>query len=251
MPALTKEQSTILAPLVAGMTDEDKISIESAVLAASEANGSRVLGDVIGGQQRRERIAWALALAGLLIGGVGIGAGFAGISNSETHAYLALVDRDTGTVSRAVTVERAAVEHSDAIRESLIHAYVFDREAYDPDDNEYRIRNVALRTAGQALTDLSAIWQPGHSQFPPDLYGDDGVVQVRINNIEIIDEDTARVRFTKRHSRSGKPVREGDFISIVTYRFQPDIVNNNQILWANPYGFQVTGYRRTSEGSGS
>lgn len=249
MGRLTAEQRRILKPTLAKIDKGDRAEVERAVEAASEAGGSYLLAEMVQGLRQRERRAWGLATVGLVLGAIGLGTGAYGLAKNETQAYLAIVDRDTGVVERAVSVERAAVDQQAAVVESLIYAYVLDRETYDTDDNEYRILSVFSRSGQRVRNALETQWTRGAFNYPPELYGPEGKVLVSINNIVMIDEDTAQARFTKTFTSPNSPTERGDFVATVSYSFNPSVVDNNQLLWQNPYGFQVTGYRVVSEGA--
>ena len=248
MVTLTAEQRRILKPTLAKVSGEDRRDVEKAVAAASEAGGSYLISEAIMGLAQREKRAWAVGIAGLVLGLLGVGVGAYGMSKNETQAYLALVDRDTGIVERAVTVERAAVEQQQAVAESLIYGYVRDRETYDVNDNEYRILSVFKRSAPNVRRPLESLWTPGHKNYPPEAYGVDGTVTVDIGNVVMISNDTAQVRFTKTLRRPNTATQQGSFVATVTFVFKPSTVNNNLLLWQNPFGFQVSGYRVSSEG---
>lgn len=248
MAGLTAEQRRILKPTLAKVAAEDRGDVEKAVAVASEAGGSYFIAETILGVSQREKRAWAVAIAGLVMGLVGMGVGGYGMANSKTEAYLALVNKDTGIVERGVTVKRASVDQQQAVVESLIYAYVKDRETYDVDDNEYRILSVFRRSATNVRRPLEELWTPGHDTYPPEVYGKDGKVEVAINNVVMIDNDTAQVRFTKTLRRPNAQTEQGNFVATVTYEFKPSTVDNNLLLWQNPFGFQVIGYRVASEG---
>ena len=91
------------------------------------------------GVKKRERIAYAVAGGGLAIGLMGMIAVVTLLPLKETEAFLAIVDKDTGVAERVVAVEKAGMEQAEAIRQSLLFAYVTDRETYDQHDNEERI----------------------------------------------------------------------------------------------------------------
>lgn len=248
MAGLNAEQAKILKEPLAKLNDDDRKVMEKAVVAASEAGGSYFIAETILGMRQREKRAWAVGLAGLCLGVLGLGMGLYGIANNETQAYLAIVDKDTGIAERAVTIERASVDQADAVVESLIYSYVSDRETYDDDDNEYRILSVFARSADAVREPLQALWTPGDPSYPPDAYGVDGTVDVVVNNVVMIDEDTAQVRFSKTLRTPNAPDQQGEFVATVSYIFNPSKVDNSLLLWQNPFGFQVTGYRVVSEG---
>ena len=97
MAKLTAEQRRILKPTLAKVEAGDRGEVERAVAAASEAGGSYFIGETLLGLRQREKRAWGVAIVGLALGVIGIGVGAYGVAKNQTEAYLAIVDRDTGT----------------------------------------------------------------------------------------------------------------------------------------------------------
>ena len=85
------------------------------------------------GVKKRERIAYAVAGGGLAIGLMGMVAVVSMLPLKQTEAFLAVVDKDTGVAERVVSVEKAGIEQAEAIRQSLLFAYVTDRETLSYD----------------------------------------------------------------------------------------------------------------------
>jgi type IV secretion system protein VirB8 len=201
------------------------------------------------GVKKRERIAYAVAGGGLAIGLMGMIAVVTLLPLKETEAFLAIVDKDTGVAERVVAVEKAGMEQAEAIRQSLLFAYVTDRETYDQHDNETRILRAYTWSEANAKSSLVALWTEGHPNYPPKLYGESSKVRVDILSITPVTETTAQVRFTKTWVSDGEgiPDREGKFTATVTFRFEPTRETALNLIWQNPTGFLVTDYRLTSE----
>lgn len=201
------------------------------------------------GVKKRERIAYAVAGGGLAIGLMGMVAVVTLLPLKQTEAFLAIVDKDTGVAERVVSVEAAGIEQAEAIRQSLLFAYVTDRETYDQHDNESRILRAYTWSEGRARQSLVALWTEGHPNYPPKIYGSSAKVRVDILSITPVTETTAQVRFTKTWVSDGEgiPDREGKFTATVTYRFEPSKQTALDLVWQNPTGFLVTDYRLTAE----
>lgn len=219
----------------------------------SENNTSTTVAEeAIFGPSRRERTAWFFGAAGLAIGICGVASSVLAWNASETQAFLTIVDKTTGQVERAVQIERAVIDHSEAVTQSLLYGYVMDRETFDRNDNDTRIRDVHSISRGRAQSELAALWDPTHENFDPQflpetVYGRDALVTVRVNSINRIDEDTSQVRFTKVWEQPGRSAQEGHFYATVTYSFQPEVQDNLGLVWSNPLGFYVTDYRVAAE----
>lgn len=201
------------------------------------------------GVKKRERIAYLVAGGGLAIGLMGMVAVVSILPLKQTEAFLAIVDKDTGVAERVVAVEKAGMEQAEAIRQSLLFAYVSDRETYDQHDNEERILRAYTWSEGAARQSLVSLWTEGHANYPPKLYGQGAKVRVDILSITPVTPTTAQVRFTKTWISEGEgiPDREGKFTATVTFRFEPTKESTLDLVWQNPTGFLVTDYRITAE----
>lgn len=199
------------------------------------------------GIRRRERIAWILASAGVATGLLGVAAVVLMLPLKETEAYLAIVDKDTGVAERVVSVEKAGVDQAEGIKQSLLYAYVIDRETFDAHDNEARILQVYSRSEGAARKSLVALWNEGNETYPPKVYGASAKATVAVTSITPITETTYQVRYTKTLAREADPERVGKFYATVTFRFAPSQQSAISLVWENPTGFIVTDYRVTAE----
>lgn len=201
------------------------------------------------GVKKRERIAYAVAGSGLAIGLMGMIAVASLLPLKQTEAFLAIVDKDTGVAERVVAVDKAGMEQAEAIRQSLLFAYVTDRETYDQNDNEARILRAYTWSEGAARSSLVGLWTEGHPAYPPKLYGSGARVRVEILSITPVTDSTSQVRFTRTWVADGEgiPDREGKFTATVTYRFEPTRQTALDLVWQNPTGFLVTDYRLTAE----
>lgn len=199
------------------------------------------------GIRRRERIAWIVASGGVATGLLGVAAVVLMLPLKQTEAYLAIVDKDTGVAERVVSVEKAGVDQAEGIKQSLLFAYVIDRETFDAHDNEARILQVYSRSEGAARKSLVALWNDGNETYPPKVYGASAKATVEITSITPITETTYQVRYTKTLAREADPERVGKFYATVTFRFAPSQQSAISLVWENPTGFIVTDYRVTAE----
>lgn len=196
---------------------------------------------------RREKMAWAVAGGAILVAIMGVGTTIAVLPLKETQAFLTIVDRDTGIAERTVEVQRANVNHADAVKQSLLYSYVVNRETYDTNDNEGRMLRVFRQSAGEAKQSLRDLWTGTNPNYPLKLYGSTAKVKIEILSINPIDDNTAQVRFVKTLVRPNEPDRLGNFTATVTYEFLPSQETALKLVWENPFGFMVTGYRVNSD----
>lgn len=203
--------------------------------------------DMIFGVRRRERLAWTLAILGGLTGLLGVGAAIAVLPLKETQAFLAIVDKDTGIAERVVEVQPAGVSETQVVSEALLFAYVSDRETFDEHDNEERILSVYRRSADQARTSLVSLWDEGNKTYPPAVYGAGARATVQVLAINPINQATAEVRFEKTLTQPNGMVRVAKFSATIAWAFTPRAQKEMKLVWENPLGFTVTGYRVNAE----
>lgn len=203
--------------------------------------------DMIFGVRRRERLAWTIAIGGMITGLVGIGTAAAILPLKETQAFLTIVDKDTGLAARTVEVEAAGIAEEQAVQQGLIFNYVTDRETYDERDNEERILGAWRRSDGQAKESLQALWDEGAKDYPPKLYGAGARAEVKILAINPINATTAQVRFVKTLHQANGTERSGKFYATIAWTFAPRAERDMSLVWENPLGFTVTAYRVNAE----
>ena len=203
--------------------------------------------DMIFGLKRRERLAYGLAFFGSIAGVLGLGTTLALMPLKETEAFLAIVDKDTGIAERVVEVEAAGLSDAEAVQQALLYSYVSDRETFDENDNEARILSVWRRSDAEARASLVALWDEDNQNYPPGIYGSGAKATVRVLAINPITDTTAQVRFEKTLTRPNGDVQTGKFSATVSWTFRPRAEKAMKLVWENPLGFIVTGYRVASE----
>lgn len=165
----------------------------------------------------------------------------------EVRPYVVMVDRTTGEAEQVVAVRPTSLSDQEAVREAELVRYVTNRETYDATDNAERIPLVDAMSQGQAQASLRALWNKGAENYPPNLYGRDTAITVRVRSLSVLDEDTAQVRFVRRLEAPGLDPVERDFVATVGFAFSPRVERNLDQVWRNPLGFTVTGYRVDAE----
>lgn len=203
--------------------------------------------DMIFGIRRRERLAWSLAISGVLTGLIGVVTAAAILPLKETRAFLAIVDKDTGIAARTVEVQPAGMAETEAVRQSLLFNYVTARETFDATDNDERVLSVWQRSAGQARESLQSLWTEGHAGYPPTVYGPGARIDVEVLAINPINDKTAQIRFEKILREASGTVQTGKFSATVAWKFEPRAERAMTLVWENPLGFTVTGYRVNAE----
>ena len=197
---------------------------------------------------RRQRTVFGIiALCSTIVAAGCVGALLLVLPLREVRPYVVTVDELTGQSQLIVQTRPTDLAGEDAIREAELVRYVTDRETYDAHDNARRIPDVLIRSTGQAATSLRGLWNTNNPDYPPDLYGREALITVRITSISQLDPNTAQVRFTRRLEEPGARPVERDFVATVGFQFNPRVERRLELVWRNPLGFQVTGYRVDAE----
>ena len=204
--------------------------------------------DLVQAPLRRERRAYMVAAAGLVVGLAGLGSAMALLPLKEVQTHVVVVDQATGEMDRVVQVEALTLDEEDAVVQALLVSYVDDRETYDLADGDARINAVLDRSDGDAARTLRTLWSPGHDDYPLDVYGPDARIDVRVRTVTPIEPGVAQVRFTRtlRNEGDDREVTQAS-TATVAYEFRPGVERTLEGVWANPLGFVVTGYRVDAE----
>lgn len=165
----------------------------------------------------------------------------------EIRPYVVMVDRQTGESELVVSTRPADLAETDAVRQAELVRYVTERETYDVADNRERIPQVLATSQGKAATSLRALWTREADQYPPAIYGEDSLIQVKVRSVAILNDTTAQVRFTRTLEQPGLQPVVRAFVATVGFAFQPRVERTLEAVWQNPLGFAVTNYRIDAE----
>ena len=204
--------------------------------------------DFIFGPRRRERIAYFVAAAGVIIGLAGFIGAVSLFPLKVVETFLVVVDKETGEMDRVASVQALTLNESDAIIQANLVAYVDDRETYDLTDGEERINSVLQRSDADAARTLRDLWSSTNEDYPITVYGRDAKIDVVIRSVNQIEKGVAQVRFTKtlRRPRDNRTVTR-PYVATIGYEFRPETRQRLQQVWSNPLGFVVTSYRVDAE----
>ncbi len=204
--------------------------------------------DFIFGPRRRERIAYLVAAAGVIIGLAGFVGAITLFPLKTVETFVVVVDKETGDMDRVAAVEARTLDESDAIIQANLVAYVDDRETFDLTDGDQRINSVLQRSDEDASRTLRELWSSTNSEYPITVYGRDAKIDVVIRSVNQIEPGVAQVRFTRtlRRPRDNRTVTR-PYVATIGYEFRPETRQRLQQVWANPLGFVVTSYRVDAE----
>ena len=204
--------------------------------------------DFIFGPRRRERFAYFIAAAGVIVGLAGFLGAVSLFPLKSVETFVVVVDKETGEMDRVSQVAALTLDESDAIIQANLVAYVDDRETYDLTDGEQRINSVLDRSDSEAARTLRDLWSSTNEDYPITVYGREAKIDVVIRSVNQIEPGVAQVRFTRtlRRERDTRTVTR-PYVATLAYEFRPETRQRLQDVWANPLGFVVTSYRVDAE----
>lgn len=203
--------------------------------------------EMVYGALRREGQWKVLGITGLGFGAImGLGMMIVALSHESPPPALVPFDPTTGMAVPTANVATISMNERAAVQESLIYAYVRDRETYNQLDNDLRVRSVLKRSTGDATETMRALWSSESRDYPPRKYGDRARMDVEVVSITPITNDRAQVRINKRlRDQNGETV--GSFTVTLAFEFTPAETRELADVWANPFGFRVREYAITSD----
>lgn len=205
--------------------------------------------DLVLGPKRSERIAWRVAMASCAVSAlltIGI---ISLLPLKETEVFTVLVDKTTGAAERIMQVQPTGLTDEEALKESLLVAYVSDRESFIRAGIQERLESVQRRSIGSARGSLQRLWSDNsdNNDYPPRVYGQGAEVDVQVKAINFLREDVAQVRFEKTLRRpQQRPVTRA-FVATVEFEFSPRQERQLQRVWENPLGFTVKTFKVDAE----
>lgn len=163
----------------------------------------------------------------------------------ETQVFTVLVDRQTGDAEKIVEVRPSGIEDQEAVKQSLLVAYVGDREGYFLPGIQARLESVQRRSTGTAEESLRLLWSKGggNKAYPPDVYGPGAEVSVTVRRITFLSPNVAQVRFVKILRQAKQEPVTQPFVATVEFVFAPRTERSLAHVWENPLGFTVSSYR--------
>ncbi|OWJ77142.1 virB8 family protein [Haematobacter genomosp. 1] len=203
--------------------------------------------ELILGPRRQAKIAWATAAT---FGGLSLLLTVALVVMlplKSSEVFTVLVDKTTGQAERIVEVAPMTLAEDRAVKEALLVAYVTDREGFIRQGIQQRLESVQRRSSGQARESLVRLWTAsGNPDYPPAIYGEGAVVNVKVRAISFLSPSVAQVRLVKTLLRNGTETA-APFIATVEFDFAPRRERTLELVWENPLGFSVRNYAVTAE----
>ena len=203
--------------------------------------------DLVTGPRRSARTAWIVASCAL---GVAVLLALALVvlmPLRQTEVFTVLVDSTTGAAERVYRVQPTGISDEEAIKEALLVSYVSDRESYFRAGIQERLESVQRRSTDGARQSLQALWTAGSDSYPPNVYGPNSEVDVRIRSITFLQPTVAQIRFEKRLTRPNQSAVTQPFVATIGFAFDPRRERSLERVWENPLGFSVSAYRVDAE----
>ena len=205
--------------------------------------------DLILEPRRSARKAWLVAT---VAGGLAVVQGLALVLMlplQNTEVFTVLVDKTTGQAERIVQVQPTGISDEQAVKESLLIAYINDRESYIRAGLQERLESVQRRSAETASESLLRLWTDSSSNadYPPRIYGAGAEVAIKVKAINFLGPEVAQVRFEKTLRRPRQDAITRSFIATIGFKFDPRQQRQLQLVWENPLGFIVNNYAVSAE----
>jgi len=197
---------------------------------------------------RETRIAWRVA-AGASVIALLLALALAFLVPLKTvQPYVLTVDRQTGAVESASTVQSGKLSQNEAVIQAQLAGYVIARETFDATDlaeNYRRVQVLSSRPVAAAYVAQMAATNP---ESPLRSLNRGDTVSINIRSVSLIGENAALVRYTATRSALGGGAKPPvNFVSAISFGFNGRPLRQSD-RYDNPLGFQVTRYRRDAEG---
>ena len=203
--------------------------------------------DLVTGPRRSARIAWVVASCALGVAVLLAITIVALMPLRRTEVFTVLVDSTSGAAERIYKVQPTGIADEEAVKEALLVAYVSDRESYLRAGIQERLEGVQRRSTDGARQSLQSLWTSGNENYPPNIYGANSEVDVRVLSITFLQPLVAQVRFEKRLMRPNQQPVTQPFVATVGFAFDPRRERSLERVWENPLGFAVSAYRVDAE----
>lgn len=214
-------------------------------------------GDIVRLSKRSARIAWAVAIASIVIALLAMVSLVLLVPLKTFEPYLVMVDKNTGYVEVKTTVDtnydELTIGERQAVTQANVVRFIRMREGYDAPMLKENFGIAALLSTGEAARELQELYSSTNAKNPTKIYGKSKRVLVDVKSVTFLNETTASVRFSTEEKSDVETVTK-HYVAVVRFRYtsQP---RENVWMFDNPLGFQVYSYRRDQEtvtsGSGS
>ena len=165
-----------------------------------------------------------------------------------TVPYVVTVDRQSGAVQIATTLQEGRLTQNEAVIQAQLAGYVRARETFDETDLRVQYAQVQRLSAPPVARTYVAAMAAANPASPLRTLGRGDTVAVDIKSVSLIAPGAAMVRFDTRRSglNGGMPGLQSH-VAAISFGFANAPLRMED-RFDNPLGFQVTRYRRDTEG---
>ncbi len=197
---------------------------------------------------RETRIAWRVAAGASVIALLlALALAFL-VPLKSVQPYVLTVDRQTGAVESATTVQSGQLSQNEAVIQAQLASYVIARETFDATDLAENYRRVQIMSARPVAAAYVAQMAATNPESPLRTLNRGDTVSIKIRSVSLINDNAALVRFTATRSAiGGGAAAPTNFVSAISFGFNGRPLRQSD-RYDNPLGFQVTRYRRDAEG---
>ncbi len=197
---------------------------------------------------REVRIAWRVAAAAALIALLLAITLLLLVPLKSVQPYVLTVDRNTGAVEAAMTVESGSLTQNEAVIKAMLAGYVIARETFDSTDLSEQYRRVQILSSPPVARAYVAEMARNNPASPLNTLSQGDTVSVRVKSVSLISENAGLARFTEIRKPVGAATgQESDYVAAISFGFNGGPLRTAD-RYDNPLGFQVTRYRVDAEG---
>lgn len=197
--------------------------------------------DYIGEVLKSRKSAWMVAGTSIVLAFLGLGAGWAGLSQEAPDPLILRVDNATGNVDLVTTMKEQETSYGEVVDSYFLNKYVLNRESYDYDTIQTLYDTTALLSNAVVQREYYALFDGQNSRDK--VLSNRTKITVRVRSITPTAGGNAVVRFTTQHRHSnGSNDTPRNWIATIGYSYvnAPISTQDRRI---NPLGFQVYSYR--------
>lgn len=198
--------------------------------------------DYIGEVLKSRKMAWMVAGTSMMLALLGLGAGWAGLSQDAPDPLILRVDNATGNVDVVTTMKEQETTYGEVVDSYFLNTYVLARESYDYDTIQTLYDTTALLSNPMVQREYYALFDGQNARDK--TLSNRTRITVRVRSITpTAGGGNAVVRFTTQyHHSNGTTEQRRNWIATIGYTYvnAPISAQNRRI---NPLGFQVYSYR--------
>lgn len=199
---------------------------------------------------RKARMAWVVAASATMIALLLAIAILLLVPLKTVQPYVLTVDRQSGAVQMATGLAAGKLTQNQAIIQAHLANYVRARESFDASDLAVQYRRVQLLSSSEVARAYVRSMAADNPASPLRTLRTGEMLTVTIKSVSVVGDGLALVRFdVDRKGVGGIPAGRGSFVSALSFGFSERPLRMED-RFDNPLGFQVTRYRRDSEGAG-